>query len=64
MRSESASEIAYEFDVPDFHLPQACLAVLVQVDVDGEMGVDISHLVSETLRDAYYEVCDDGLDRS
>lgn len=35
--------------LPDLDLPKTSLVVLVQVDVDGEMGIDVSHLVLETL---------------
>lgn len=34
-------------EVADLNLPEASLAVLVEVDVDGEMGVDVAHLVLE-----------------
>lgn len=45
---------------PDLNLPQAGLLVLLEVDVDGEMGVDVSHLVLEALGDADDQVVDDG----
>ena len=35
--------------VPDLDLPKTSLVVLVQVDVDREMGIDVSHLVLEAL---------------
>lgn len=38
--------------------------VLDEVDVDGEMGVDVSHLVLETLGDTNDHVVDEGLDSS
>lgn len=46
-------------NVPDLDLPNARLRVLVQVDVDGEMGVDIAHLVLVALGDADDQVVDD-----
>jgi hypothetical protein len=50
--------------IPDLNLPQIGLLVLLQVDVDGEMGVDVSHLVSEALRHANDHVVDQGSDCS
>lgn len=47
-------------EVSDLNLPQVRLVVLVQVDVDGEMGVDVSHLVLEALGDADNQVVDVG----
>lgn len=47
--------------VPDLDLVDA-LRVLVQVDVDGEMGVDVAHLVLEALGDADDQVVQDGAD--
>lgn len=38
------------------------LAVLQEVDVDGEMGIDVSHLVLEALGDTNDHVVDKGLD--
>ncbi len=49
-------------DVPDLHLVVARLAVLVHVDVDGEMGVDVAHLVLEALRHSDYQVVDERAD--
>ena len=49
-------------DVPDLNLPEAGLAVLLEVDVDGEMGVDVAHLVEEALGDADDHVVDEGAD--
>lgn len=48
--------------IPDLDLPVAGLGVLVQVDVDGEMGIDVAHLVLEALGDTNDEVVDDGAD--
>jgi hypothetical protein len=48
--------------VADFDLPQTSLLALVQVDVDGKMGIDVAHLVLESLCDASNHVLDDGAD--
>ena len=48
--------------IPDLDLPVARLGVLVQVDVDGEMGIDVAHLVLEALGDTDDQVVDDGAD--
>ena len=47
---------------PDLNLPQSRLVVLLEIDVDGKMRVDVSHLVLETLGDAYDQVEYDGSD--
>jgi hypothetical protein len=49
-------------DIPDLDLILVCLIVLFDVDVYGEMCIDISHLVSVTLCDANDHVVDDGPD--
>lgn len=36
------------YNIPNIHFVQTSLAVFLDVDIDGEMGVDISHLVFET----------------
>ena len=46
------------FHIPDLNLVQAGLAVLLEIGVDGEMGVDVSHLVLVALGDADDEVVD------
>jgi hypothetical protein len=46
------------FHVPDLNFPQAGVAVLIQIDVDGEMGVDVAHLVLVALCHADDEVVD------
>ena len=48
--------------IPNLDLIKTSLLVLFNVDVDWEMGVDVSHLVLITLCDADDEVSDDGLD--
>jgi hypothetical protein len=49
-------------NVPDLNLPQTSLVVLVQVHVDGEMGVNVSHLVLEALCDTDNQVVDESSD--
>lgn len=51
------------FLVPDLQT-EFTLVILLNVDVDGEMGIDVSHLVLVALCDAGHEVLDDGLDGS
>ena len=48
--------------IPNLDLIKTSLIVLFNVDVDWEMGVDVSHLVPITLCDADDEVSNDGLD--
>lgn len=48
-------------EVSDLDLVDA-LRVLLDVDVDGEMGVDVSHLVLEALGDTDDQVVDEGAD--
>ena len=48
--------------VPDLDLKVAGLGVLLQVDVDGEMGIDVAHLVLEALGHADDQVVDEGAD--
>jgi len=49
-------------EVSDLDLEQTSLLVLVQVDVDGKMGVDVSHLVLEALGNAGDQVLDERSD--
>jgi hypothetical protein len=47
-------DLSYELlanEVPDLDLPLVGLLVLLEVDVDGEMGVDVTHLVLVALGD-------------
>jgi hypothetical protein len=47
-------DLSYELladEVPDLDLPLVGLLVLLEVDVDGEMGVDVAHLVLVALGD-------------
>lgn len=47
-------------EVADLNLEEAGLLVLLQVDVDGKMGVDVAHLVLEALGDTDNHVVNDG----
>lgn len=51
-------------DVPDLNLEKVGLLVLLNVDVDGEMRVDVAHLVLEALGDTDDQVVDEGSDCS
>ena len=51
-------------EVSDLDLEQTSLLVLLDVDVDGEMGVDVAHLVLVALGDTNDQVVDDGSDGS
>lgn len=48
--------------IPDLNGGTAGLVVGLDVDVDGEMGVDVAHLVLESTGDTDHEVVDDGAD--
>jgi hypothetical protein len=50
--------------IPDLNLPQTSLVVLVQIHIDGEMCIDVSHLVLEAFCDANNQVVDKSSDRS
>ena len=52
------------YAIPDLDLVVASLGVLVDVDVDGEMGIDVAHLVLKALRYTDDQVVDDGADSS
>lgn len=47
-------------DVPNLHLEKVGLFVLFNVDIDGEMCIDISHLVLVSLGHADDEIVDEG----
>ena len=49
-------------NIPDLDLIQSSLAILVNINIDGEMCVDISHLVLEALGDTDDQVVDEGSD--
>lgn len=46
--NDTANELLAQ-EVSDLNLHAASLVVLLEVDVDGEMGVDVSHLVLVSL---------------
>jgi hypothetical protein len=48
--------------IPDLHDGSASLLVLLNVDVDGEMRVDVAHLVLVSLGNTGDQVLDQGLD--
>lgn len=50
--------------IPDLNLVQVGLAVLLDVDVDGEMCVDVAHLVLEAAGNTDDQVVDDSADSS
>lgn len=56
----SSASVIICHDVPDFHLVQSGLVVLVDVDVDGEMRIDVAHLVPKSFGDADDQVVDEG----
>jgi len=47
-------------EVSDLNLKQTGLLVFLNIDVDREMGVDVSHLVLEAFCDTNDQVVDDG----
>ena len=49
-------------NAPNLNIKKSRFRVLLYVDVDGEMCVNVSHLIFETSCDTYYEVVDDCLD--
>lgn len=51
-------------NVPNIDLEKPSLRILLDVDINGKMGVDISHLILEALRNADNQVVDDGFDSS
>lgn len=55
---------ATDVHIPDLNLVQAGVLVLLQVDVDGEMGIDVSHLVLVSFGDTDDQVVDERSDRS
>lgn len=50
--------------IPNFNLVQASLRVLLNVHVDGEMCVDVTHLVFESLGHTDNKIVDEGLNGS
>lgn len=49
-------------NIPDLNVVAASLGVLLDVHVDGEMGVDVTHLVEETAGNTDDQVVDQGAD--
>lgn len=62
LHDDFANELLAD-EVTDLDLVDT-VGVLVQVDVDGEMGVDVSHLVLEALGNTDDQVVDEGADGS
>jgi hypothetical protein len=60
----SACSVTVFRHIPNFNLKQSSLFVLLNVQVDGEMCVDISHLVSVTFCDTDNHVVDERSDCS
>jgi hypothetical protein len=50
--------------LPDLDIVEACLAILFDIDVDWEMGIDVSHFVFVAFSDTDYEVVDESLNSS
>jgi len=50
--------------IPDLNLEQTSLAIFLDVHVDGEMCVNVSHLVQEALGDTNNQIVDEGSDCS
>ena len=48
--------------IPNLNIYQAGLRVLLNVDVDGKMGVDVAHLVLKAAGNTGDKVVDDGAD--
>lgn len=52
----------FEGSIPDLHNRAASLWVGLNVDVDGEVSVDVTHLVLEATGNADHQVVNDGAD--
>lgn len=48
--------------LPDLNIPKPSLTILIQIDIDREMCIHISHLVLVPLRHADDQIVDDGAD--
>jgi hypothetical protein len=48
--------------IPDLNLEDTSLAVLLNVHVDGKMGVDVTHLVQESAGNTDDQIVDEGTD--
>lgn len=51
-------------NVPNVNLKKPALRILFDIDIYGKMGIDISHLILEALRNADNQVVDEGFDGS
>lgn len=51
-------------NVPNVNLKKPALRILLDIDINGKMGVDISHLILEALRNTDNQVVDYGFDGS
>jgi hypothetical protein len=60
--STTSSTPTIDVDIPDLNFKQASLAVFINVYVDGEVCVDVSHLVLEALGDTDDQVVDERSD--
>ena len=59
---DDTADVLLAQEVSDLNLHAVGLVVLLEVDVDGEMGVDVAHLVLVALGDTDDHVVDDGAD--
>jgi len=58
----NTADVLLTQEVADLDVGAAGLSVLLDVDVDGEMGVDVAHLVQEAAGNTDDQVVDDGAD--
>lgn len=61
LHNDAANDLLAD-EVADLNLEETGLGILINVDVDGEMGVDVAHLVLEALGDTDDHVVDEGAD--
>jgi hypothetical protein len=59
---DPSSTPAINIDIPDLNLKQTSLVVLLDVHIDGEMCVNVSHLVLKALCDTDDQIVDEGSD--
>jgi len=64
LRYHTSARFAAELHIPDLDLKQTSVLVLLEVDIDGEMSVDVAHLVLEALGNTDDQVVDEGTDGS
>ena len=60
--SHTPLSISSDQDIPNVDLIQPSFAVFLNVDIDGEMRVDITHFVFESPANSNDQVVDNGLD--